>query len=51
MYVRGSLQDYNDWADLCEDKGWSAESMYHYLRKHQVFSSFPSYLSLILADI
>lgn len=36
MYVRGSLQDYNDWAALTEDEGWSAQSMQHYMRKHQV---------------
>jgi hypothetical protein len=36
MYVRGSLQDYNDWAELAEDEGWSAEIMQHYMRKHQV---------------
>jgi choline dehydrogenase-like flavoprotein len=36
MYVRGSLQDYDDWAELAEDKGWSAEIMQQYMRKHQV---------------
>ena len=36
MYVRGSTQDYNDWAELAEDEGWSAEIMQHYMRKHQV---------------
>lgn len=36
MYVRGSKQDYNDWAELVEDEGWSAEIMQHYMRKHQV---------------
>ncbi|KAJ5363131.1 hypothetical protein N7541_003975 [Penicillium brevicompactum] len=35
MYVRGSLQDYDDWAELAEDKGWSAEIMQQYMRKHQ----------------
>ncbi|KAJ6131098.1 hypothetical protein N7523_001558 [Penicillium sp. IBT 18751x] len=35
MYVRGSTQDYNDWAELAEDEGWSAEIMQHYMRKHQ----------------
>lgn len=36
MYVRGSLQDYDDWAALTGDDGWSAEEMQHYMRKHQV---------------
>jgi hypothetical protein len=36
MYVRGSLQDYNDWAELAEDEGWSADIMQTYMRKHQV---------------
>ncbi|KAI9930636.1 hypothetical protein ASPWEDRAFT_27147 [Aspergillus wentii DTO 134E9] len=35
MYVRGSLQDYNDWAALVGDEGWSAKVMQHYMRKHQ----------------
>ncbi|KAJ6103829.1 hypothetical protein N7486_004051 [Penicillium sp. IBT 16267x] len=35
MYVRGSLQDYDDWASLVDDEGWSAESMQKYMRIHQ----------------
>ncbi|KIA75450.1 hypothetical protein HK57_00094 [Aspergillus ustus] len=35
MYVRGSLQDYDDWAALAGDEGWSARSMMGYMRKHQ----------------
>ncbi|KAL2820418.1 hypothetical protein BJX63DRAFT_380752 [Aspergillus granulosus] len=35
MYVRGSLQDYDDWAALVGDDGWNARSMQHYMRKHQ----------------
>ncbi|KGO40821.1 Glucose-methanol-choline oxidoreductase [Penicillium expansum] len=35
MYVRGSTQDYNDWAELVEDDGWSGEHMQQYMRKHQ----------------
>ncbi|KAL4772439.1 GMC oxidoreductase-domain-containing protein [Aspergillus nidulans var. acristatus] len=35
MYVRGSLQDYDDWAALVGDQGWSAASMKAYMRKHQ----------------
>lgn len=36
MYVRGSKQDYNDWAALAEDEGWAADIMQRYMRKHQV---------------
>ncbi|KAL4931456.1 GMC family oxidoreductase [Aspergillus undulatus] len=35
MYVRGSLQDYDDWAVLAGDEGWSAKNMQPYMRKHQ----------------
>ncbi|CAG8230118.1 unnamed protein product [Penicillium nalgiovense] len=35
MYVRGSTNDYDDWAELVEDDGWSGEHMQHYMRKHQ----------------
>lgn len=36
IYVRGSVQDYDDWAALTGDEGWSAEHMQQYMRKHQV---------------
>lgn len=39
MYVRGSRQDYDDWAELVEDQGWSADAMQQYMRKHQVSST------------
>ncbi|OJJ53544.1 hypothetical protein ASPSYDRAFT_51043 [Aspergillus sydowii CBS 593.65] len=39
MYVRGSLQDYDDWAELAGDEGWSAASMKEYMRKHQTLES------------
>lgn len=39
MYVRGSLQDYDDWAALAGDEGWSAKVMQQYMRKHQVRGS------------
>ncbi|KAL1954828.1 hypothetical protein VTO42DRAFT_558 [Malbranchea cinnamomea] len=35
MYVRGSDQDYDDWAALTGDDSWSAENFKHYMRKHQ----------------
>lgn len=35
MYVRGSDADYDDWAELAEDPGWSSKNMKQYLRKHQ----------------
>ena len=34
-YVRGSTQDYDDWAALAEDQGWSHAEMINYMRKHQ----------------
>ena len=33
--VRGSLQDYDDWATIVEDEGWGADKMMNYMRKHQ----------------
>jgi choline dehydrogenase-like flavoprotein len=35
MYVRGSTQDYDDWAILADDPSWGSEKMHHYMRKHQ----------------
>ncbi|KAJ5494657.1 Glucose-methanol-choline oxidoreductase [Penicillium fimorum] len=35
MYVRGSTQDYDDWAEIVEDDGWSGKQMQQYMRKHQ----------------
>ncbi|CAI7583526.1 unnamed protein product [Penicillium glandicola] len=35
MYVRGSTQDYDDWAELVGDDGWSGKHMQQYMRKHQ----------------
>jgi choline dehydrogenase-like flavoprotein len=35
MYVRGSDQDYDDWAALSGDQGWSSANMKQYMRKHQ----------------
>lgn len=35
MYVRGSLQDYDDWAELADDQSWDSENMSRYMRKHQ----------------
>lgn len=35
MYVRGSLQDYDDWAELSGDEGWSSTGMMEYMRKHE----------------
>ncbi|KAL3491180.1 GMC oxidoreductase-domain-containing protein [Aspergillus germanicus] len=39
MYVRGSLQDYDDWAVLAGDKGWSAKAMQPYMGKHQTLAA------------
>ncbi|KAM3414932.1 hypothetical protein BST61_g10072 [Cercospora zeina] len=35
MYVRGSKQDYDDWAIISGDEGWNADEMMKYMRKHQ----------------
>lgn len=35
MYVRGSLQDYDDWAIISGDDSWNAENILKYMRKHQ----------------
>lgn len=35
MYVRGSDQDYDDWATLAGDPSWSAAAMKKYIHKHQ----------------
>ncbi|KAF2168878.1 GMC oxidoreductase [Zasmidium cellare ATCC 36951] len=35
MYVRGSLQDYDDWAIISGDESWNAENILKYMRKHQ----------------
>ena len=35
MYVRGSLQDYDDWAIISGDNSWNAEALMPYMRKHQ----------------
>ena len=33
MYVRGSLQDYDDWAELAEDESWSSKNMMEYMKQ------------------
>ncbi|KOS38130.1 hypothetical protein ACN38_g11066 [Penicillium nordicum] len=35
MYVRGSTKDYDNWAELVGDDGWSGKHMQGYMRKHQ----------------
>ncbi|CEJ60689.1 hypothetical protein PMG11_09253 [Penicillium brasilianum] len=40
MYVRGSRQDYDDWAELVEDESWSADTMQQYMRKHQTLEPY-----------
>ena len=34
-YVRGSNEDYDDWAHVAGDEGWSSQNMKQYMRKHQ----------------
>jgi choline dehydrogenase-like flavoprotein len=33
MYVRGSLQDYDDWAIIADDPTWGSDKMNQYMRK------------------
>ncbi|OQO10227.1 hypothetical protein B0A48_04584 [Cryoendolithus antarcticus] len=33
--VRGSTQDFDDWAIILDDPAWSGENMQRYMRKHQ----------------
>ncbi|EPS31787.1 hypothetical protein PDE_06745 [Penicillium oxalicum 114-2] len=40
MYVRGSTQDYDDWAELVEDDGWRADIMQQYMRRHQTLEPY-----------
>lgn len=35
MYVRGSDQDYDDWATIVGDPSWGSTGMKQYMRKHQ----------------
>ena len=35
MYVRGSDQDYDDWAIIADDSSWGSAKMKQYMRKHQ----------------
>lgn len=41
MYVRGSEQDYDDWATLADDPSWSFANMSQYSRKHQTLEPVP----------
>ncbi|KAK4994982.1 hypothetical protein LTR66_005112 [Elasticomyces elasticus] len=40
MYVRGSDADYDGWAALANDPGWSSKNLKHYMRKHQTLEPF-----------
>jgi choline dehydrogenase-like flavoprotein len=40
MYVRGSEQDYDDWAALAGDQSWSWKHFKEYMRKHQTLEPF-----------
>ncbi|KAL1642353.1 hypothetical protein SLS58_005427 [Diplodia intermedia] len=41
MYVRGSERDYDDWAALSGDPGWSFANMRQYITKHQTLEPIP----------
>lgn len=42
--VRGSSQDYDDWAIIAEDEGWSAKDMKLYMKKHQTLEPIPDHV-------
>lgn len=39
VYVRGTTEEYNDWAALTGDEGWNAQSMLKYHRKSECFEA------------
>lgn len=45
MYVRGSTQDYDDWAILADDPCWGSEKMNHYMRKHQTLDPIDEHIA------
>ena len=45
MYVRGSTQDYDDWAILADDPSWGSEKMDHYMRKHQTLDPIDEHVA------
>lgn len=44
-YVRGSLQDYDDWAIIAGDDSWNAEHMMTYMRKHQTLEPIADHVT------
>ncbi|KAI1338705.1 aryl-alcohol dehydrogenase [Xylariaceae sp. FL0016] len=41
MYVRGSKQDYDDWAELLDDPSWGAAELNRYFMKHETMDPIP----------
>ncbi|KAJ6624607.1 hypothetical protein B0H10DRAFT_2006720 [Mycena sp. CBHHK59/15] len=39
FYTRGSSADYDRWANVTGDKGWSWDNMQHYFKKSEIFTS------------
>lgn len=35
IHVRGQSSEYDDWAEIVEDDGWSATNIMQYMRKHR----------------
>lgn len=50
-YVRGSTQDYDDWAALAEDQGWSHAEMINYMRKHQTLEPIDESITEVKAAL
>ena len=49
-YVRGSNQDYDDWAALAEDKGWAHAEMIQYMRKHQTLEPIDESITEVISS-
>ncbi|KAI0015529.1 aryl-alcohol dehydrogenase [Xylariomycetidae sp. FL0641] len=41
MYVRGSKQDYDDWAELLDDESWGSKELNKYFAKHETMDPIP----------
>ena len=48
-YTRGSKDDYDRWARVTDDEGWSWDSLFPYMLKVKPSSRFPLLFSFIMA--
>lgn len=42
--MRGSSQDYDDWAIIAEDESWDAKNVNQYMKKHQTLEPIPDHV-------